>query len=100
MKAIESMETTEDESTIEDEVEAIPDTDQIDDLTVSTAGLRESADLVLEVPVLPLQHQDEYPHSSSTRKEPKKPKLRIPTKQEYEEMMLDTLNRPTSEVKF
>lgn len=104
MKAIETLETTpEDEiiNTGEDD-ELLQDTDQIDDLTVSTVGLKESSDFVLETPVvLQVSQGAEQPHlSSSTQTQAVGPVLKIPTPEDYKAMMMGTVDRQTIEVGF
>ena len=51
-KAIETLETTPEEEMIntEEDDELLQETDQIDDLTISTVGLEESSDIVLDIP--------------------------------------------------
>ncbi|KAH3823610.1 hypothetical protein DPMN_125420 [Dreissena polymorpha] len=59
VKVIETLETVpdeaDDESIILEEAEdSFQDADQIDDLTISTVGLKESSDAVLDISSLPL----------------------------------------------
>ena len=101
MKAIETLETTEDEliNTGEDD-ELLQDTDQIDDLTVSTVGLKHSSDIVLETPsVLPMPQGAKQPYPSlSTHTQAMGPVLKIPTPEDYEAMLRDTVDRQTEVV--
>lgn len=100
MKALETLETTpEDEilSTGEDD-EVLQDTDQMEDLTVSTFGLKESSDIVLETPeVLPIPQGTEQHPSPSTQT---RTVLKIPTSEDYEAMMRNTIDRQTTKVDF
>ncbi|KAH3735370.1 hypothetical protein DPMN_041889 [Dreissena polymorpha] len=57
IKAIDTLETAPEEESIileEEEEGSFQDTDQIDDLTISTVGLKESSDVVLDISSLPL----------------------------------------------
>ena len=97
MKALETLESTpEDEliSTGEDE-ELLQDTDQLDDLTVSTVGLKESADIVLETPPTPPMPQgtEQLDPPLATQTPAVGPILKIPTPEDYEAMMRDTVDR-------
>ena len=98
MKAIETLEIHPEEETIDTgEDDEFEDTDQIDDLTVSTVGLKESSDIVLETPrVLSMPHGVELPlPSSSTENQVMRPVLRIPTSEDYEALMKDTILHTT-----
>lgn len=68
MKAIETLETTPKDELIntQEDDELLQDTNQIDDSTLSTISLKESADIVLDTPVtLPMSQGAQQPHPSS-----------------------------------
>ena len=106
MKAIEMLETTQDDETIdtEEDDELLQNTNQIDDLTISIVGiqLKESSDFVLETPDLrPMPETAEGPHpSSSTQTQAVRPVLDIPTSEEYELMTREVVGQQTVEVGF
>ncbi|KAH3703668.1 hypothetical protein DPMN_078710 [Dreissena polymorpha] len=103
VKAIETLETVpdeaDDESIILEEAEdSFQDADQIDDLTISTVGLKESSDAVLDISSLPQVPVHPLP-SSSTKPAVEATLLRIPTPEEYEaEWRNETGDSQTTEV--
>jgi hypothetical protein len=103
MKAIETLETTPEDDIIDtgEDDEVLQDTDQIDDLTVSTEGLKESSDFVLEAPVvLPMPQGVEPPHLLSSETQAGRPIAEIPMPEVDDSMIRDTVNRQTVEVGF
>ncbi|KAH3842585.1 hypothetical protein DPMN_116083 [Dreissena polymorpha] len=105
VKAIETLETVpdeaDDESIILKEAEdSFQDADQIDDLTISTVGLKESSDAVLDISSLPLPQVPVHPlPSSSTKPAVEATPLPIPTPEEYEaEWRNETGDSQTTEV--
>ena len=62
-KAIETIETTQDDIITDEDEELLQDTDQIDDLTVSNVCLNESFYIVLEIPtIVPMPREAVQPH--------------------------------------
>jgi hypothetical protein len=100
-KTIETLETTPEEEMIntEEDDELLQETDQIDDLTISTVGLEESSDIVLDIPTdLQMPQGAKQPDPSlSTQTQAVEPILQIPT---YDEIRRDTVNRQAIEVGF
>lgn len=102
MKTIETLQTNEEEDetiNITEDDELGLDTDQIDDLTVSTFGLKESSEILLETPTVPSMPQgEELPEPPSTQTV--KPIIPIPTSEDYEAMWREAIDRVTAEVCF
>ncbi|KAH3735351.1 hypothetical protein DPMN_041845 [Dreissena polymorpha] len=95
LKAIDTLETAPEEESIileEEEEGSFQDTDQIDDLTISTVGLKESSDAVLDISSLPLTQVPEHPvPSSSTKPAFTATPLKYFTSEEYKAMLTETV---------
>ena len=105
MKAIESLETTQDDETTDtgEDEESPQDTNQIDDLTVSIVGvqLKESSDIVRETQdLLQTPETAEQSHPSFTPTQAVQPVLDIPTPEDYESMTREVVGQQTMEVSF
>ena len=105
MKAIESLETTQDDETTDtgEDEESPQDTNQIDDLTVSIVGvqLKESSDIVRETQdLLQTLETAEQTHPPSTQTQAVQPVLDIPTPEDYESMTREVVGQQTMEVSF
>ena len=94
MKAIETLEATAEEEIDDEELDDTDPIDPVDDLTVSTAGLTESSDLVPAELSMPEQPQSlpAVPSTSPTVR----PILNMPTSEDYAAMMRDTITAPVS----
>lgn len=101
-KAIEDLETTQDDIITDEDEELLQDTNQIDDLTVSNVGLTQSSDIVLEEPTIaPLPREAVQPHPLvSTETQALESVLNIPTPEVYEAIMSDTVHSQATEVGF